>query len=132
MDIKDLNKSQMVLLLILLSFVVSMATSITTYSLLEKAPENVKRPITQVVQRTVEKIVEVEKGKNPTLSEEDLKLIEDLKNLKPLIDKIANEEIKNTDSTVIDNKDTGVIKDDTTKTGTDIKDPNTTTEQTNP
>lgn len=132
MDIKDLNKSQMVLLLILLSFVVSMATSITTYSLLEKAPENVKRPITQVVQRTVEKIVEVEKGKNPTLSEEDLKLIEDLKNLKPLIDKIANEEIKNTDSTVIDNKDTGVIKDDTTKTGTDTKDPNTTTEQTNP
>lgn len=132
MDIKDLNKSQMVLLLILLSFVVSMATSITTYSLLEKAPENVKRPITQVVQRTVEKIVEVEKGKNPTLSEEDLKLIEDLKNLKPLIDKLANEEIKNTDTTVIDNKDTGVIKDDTTKTGTDTKDPNTTTEQTNP
>ncbi len=113
MDIKDLNKSQMVLLLILLSFVVSIATSVTTYSLLEKAPENVKNPITQVVQRTVEKIVEVEKGQ--TLSNDELKLIEDLKALKPLIDKLASEESENNNTTVVDTKDINVVKDDTTK-----------------
>lgn len=112
MDIKDLNKSQMVLLLILLSFVVSMATSITTYSLLEKAPEEVRSPITQVVQRTVEKIVEVEKGQS--LSNDELKLLEDLKALKPLIDKLANEEIENPDTTIIDTKEENVIKDNTT------------------
>lgn len=97
MDIKELNKAQLILLAILLSFVTSIATGITTVTLMERAPQSVTVPINRIVQKTVEKIVEVQKGQ--TLSEEDLKLIEDLKALKPLIDKLASEELKNIDTT---------------------------------
>lgn len=90
MDIKDLNKGQFILLIILVCFVVSIATSVTTYSLLRDAPESLKKPITQIVQKTVERIVEV--PKKETLSKEELSLIEDLKALKPLIDKLAKQE----------------------------------------
>jgi cell shape-determining protein MreC len=86
MDIKDLNKSQFILLIILVCFIVSIATSITTYSLLAETPESIRNPITQVVQKTVERIVEVEKER--TLTDDEQKLLADLKALKPLIDKL--------------------------------------------
>jgi len=92
MDIKDLNKGQFILLIILVCFIVSIATSITTYSLLAETPDRIKNPITQVVQRTVERIVEVEKDR--TLSSDEQKLLADLQALKPLIDKL-NEEKEN-------------------------------------
>jgi len=38
MDIKDLNKSQLILLAVLLSFVTSIATGITTVTLMQQAP----------------------------------------------------------------------------------------------
>jgi len=92
MDIKDLNKGQFILLIILVCFIVSIATSITTYSLLAETPESIRNPITQVVQKTVERIVEVEKDRS--LSSDEQKLLADLKALKPLIDKL-NEEKEN-------------------------------------
>ena len=97
MDVKELNKAQLILLSILISFVTSIATGVATFALLQQAPESVKVPINRIVQQTVERIVEVQKGQ--TLSEDDLKLIEDLKALKPLIDKLASEEIKDIDTT---------------------------------
>jgi len=57
MDMKDLNKSQLILLAILLSFVVSIATGITTVTLMQQAPSSVTVPINRVVRETVEKIV---------------------------------------------------------------------------
>ncbi|MFA7285471.1 MAG: hypothetical protein WC011_01305 [Candidatus Paceibacterota bacterium] len=92
MDIKDLNKGQFILLIILVCFIVSIATSITTYSLLAETPDRIKNPITQVVQKTVERIVEVETTGN--LNEDEQKLLADLKALKPLIDKLN--EVKET------------------------------------
>ena len=75
MDIKDLNKTQLILLSLLLSFVTSIATSITTVTLLQQAPTSVTVPINRVVQQTVEKIQQVE-GKTITqtvvVKEEDL------------------------------------------------------------
>lgn len=103
MDIKDLNKGQFILLIILVCFVVSIATSITTYSLLSEAPDSVKKPITQVVQRTVERIVEVPQGE--TLSKDELQLIEDLKSLKPFIDKLSKEENTNPPTTTENNNE---------------------------
>jgi hypothetical protein len=97
MDVKELNKAQLILLSILISFVTSIATGVATFALLQQAPESVKVPINRIVKQTVERIVEVQKGQ--TLSEDDLKLIEDLKALKPLIDKLASEEIKDIDTT---------------------------------
>ena len=85
MDVKELNKAQLILLSILISFVTSIATGVATFALLQQAPESVKVPINRIVQQTVERIVEVQKGQT--------------KALKPLIDKLASEEIKNIDTT---------------------------------
>ena len=57
MDIKDLNKSQLIMLALLLSFVTSIATGITTVTLMQQAPASVTVPINRIVRQTVEKIV---------------------------------------------------------------------------
>lgn len=56
MDLNDLNKTQLVLLALLVSFVTSIATGIVTVSLMEKAPESVTRTINRVVTQTIEKV----------------------------------------------------------------------------
>jgi len=75
MDIKDLNKTQLILLALLLSFVASIATSITTVTLIQQAPPSITMPINRVIQQTVEKIQQVE-GKTTVqtviVKEEDL------------------------------------------------------------
>src|SRR3990167_5999329 len=75
MDVKDLNKSQLILLAILLSFVTSIVTGITTVTLMERAPSSVTVPINRVIKQTVEKIEQVE-GKTVVqtvvVKEEDL------------------------------------------------------------
>jgi len=57
MDIKELNKSQLILLAILLSFITSIATGIVTVTLMQQAPSSITMPINRVVRETVEKIV---------------------------------------------------------------------------
>jgi len=75
MDIKDLNKSQLILLAVLLSFVTSIATGITTVTLMQQAPASFTAPVNRIIQQTVEKIQQVE-GKTVTqtvvVKEEDL------------------------------------------------------------
>src|SRR3989338_8018073 len=75
MDIKDLNKAQLILLAILLSFVTSIATGIVTVTLMQQAPASVTVPINRIIQQTVEKIQQVE-GKTTVntivVKEEDL------------------------------------------------------------
>ena len=75
MDLKELNKSQLILLALLISFVASIATGIVTVTLMQQAPTSITAPINRVVKQTVEKITEIE-GK-PTvqtvvIKEEDL------------------------------------------------------------
>ena len=75
MDIKELNKSQLILLAVFLSFVTSIATGITTVTLMQQAPVSFTAPVSRVIQQTVEKIQQVE-GKTVTqtvvVKEEDL------------------------------------------------------------
>ena len=75
MDIKDLNKSQLILLAVLLSFITSIATGITTVTLMQQAPTSFTAPVNRVIQQTVEKIQQVE-GKTTVqtvvVKEEDL------------------------------------------------------------
>lgn len=75
MDVKELNKSQLILLAILLSFITSIATGIVTVTLMQQAPVSITTPINRVVQQTVEKITQIE-GKPITntvvIKEEDL------------------------------------------------------------
>jgi len=84
MDVKDLNKSQLILLAILLSFVTSIATGITTVTLMQQAPASFTVPVTRIVRETVEKIVPAEGTKTQALSAEEKKLLADLKAIKPL------------------------------------------------
>src|ERR1700693_2855924 len=85
MDIKDLNKPQLILLAVLLSFVTSIATGITTVTLMQQAPPSFTAPVTRIVRETVEKIVPAESGpKTQALSDEQKKLLEELKAIKPL------------------------------------------------
>ncbi|MEI7709457.1 MAG: S1C family serine protease [bacterium] len=75
MDIKDLNKPQLLLLAVLLSFVTSIATGITTVTLMQQAPVSFTAPVNRIIKQTVEKIQQVE-GKTVTqtvvVKEEDL------------------------------------------------------------
>ncbi len=75
MDIKDLNKTQLILLALLLSFVASIATSITTVTLMQQVPPSVALPFNRVIKQTVEKIQRIE-GKTTVqtiiVKEEDL------------------------------------------------------------
>jgi hypothetical protein len=57
MDVKELNKSQLIMLALLLSFVTSIATGITTVTLMQQAPSSVTVPINRIIKQTVEKIV---------------------------------------------------------------------------
>jgi hypothetical protein len=53
----DLNAQQIVLLTLLVSFVTSIATGITVVSLMEQSPEPITQTINRVVEKTVERII---------------------------------------------------------------------------
>lgn len=60
MDIKELDKRQLILLTLLITFVVSIATGIITVSLMNQMPKSVPQTINNVIQRTIEKVTTVE------------------------------------------------------------------------
>jgi hypothetical protein len=74
MEMQDLNKSQLILLALLISFVTSIASAIATVSLLAQAPAPVTQTINRIVQNTVEKIVPTDTGKK-ALSPDEQKLL---------------------------------------------------------
>lgn len=57
MEIEELNKSQIVMLTLLVSFVTSIATGIVTVSLMQQAPPAITQTVNRVIEHTVEKIV---------------------------------------------------------------------------
>ena len=54
---EDLNKNQLILLALLVSFVTSIATGIVTVALMEQAPQSVTQTINKVITQTIEKVV---------------------------------------------------------------------------
>jgi S1-C subfamily serine protease len=94
MEMKDLNKNQIVLLTLLISFVTSIATGIMTVSLLQEAPLEVTRTINRVVEKTIETVApSVANNSNPdsgskettvVVNEEDLVIDSIDKNVKSI------------------------------------------------
>src|SRR3989344_1047682 len=56
MELEKLNKSQIVLLTLLVSFITSIATGIVTVALMEQAPQAITQTVNRIVERTIEKV----------------------------------------------------------------------------
>lgn len=89
---EDLNKSQLILLALLVSFVTSIATGIVTVSMMNETPTTVTQTINRIVERTVEKVVPGEtqtviKEVPIIVTEEDL-LVKVINKSKPALVKI--------------------------------------------
>lgn len=76
MDIEELTKFQIILLVLLVSFVTSIATGIVTVSLLAQAPPAITQTINRVVERTIETIVPKDVG-TPSTKETTVVVKED-------------------------------------------------------
>lgn len=86
---EHLNKSQIILLTLFVSFVASMATGIVVVTLMQQSPEPVTQTLTRVVERTIEKITPVtvtEKvTKTVVVKDEDLVVSAIERNIKSVI-----------------------------------------------
>lgn len=72
MDIRELDKKQLILLTLLITFVVSIATGIVTVSLMNQMPKSVPQTVNNVIQRTIEKVTTVQApAPTPAKKEDD-------------------------------------------------------------
>ncbi len=126
MNLEELTKSQVVLLTLLVSFVTSIATGIVTVSLAEQGVSPVTNTVNRIVERTKEVVVKVESPEDPqvvtkevVIREGDLvaKAIEQNKNVSIAIYKSVTAEVSATENTET------IANDEETERGVDTDTP---------
>ena len=118
MDIKDLDKKQLILLTLLITFVVSIATGIVTISLMNQAPKAIPQTINNVIQRTIEKVTTVTAPTSPESIPQDVSNGNTSSKNEPLTlmegnvlvsiyptDYVSSSSFNITDSTISENRD---------------------------
>ena len=68
MNIEQLSQSQLLLLVLLVSFVTSIATGVLTVSLLDEAPQTVTQTVNRVVERTIERVAQPEENQGAAVA----------------------------------------------------------------
>lgn len=89
MDIEELNKSQIVMLTLLVSFVTSIATGIVTVSLMDQAPPTVTQTINRVVERTIERVVPEETQTATVITQERTVVVKESELIAQAVDRIS-------------------------------------------
>jgi hypothetical protein len=103
MELKHLTNSQLILLTLLVSFVTSIATGITTVALLAQAPQSVSQTINRVIQQTVENVVPgTTETKTIVIKEEDL-IIDAIANTQSAIVSVYDKEVLIEKGTLVSN-----------------------------
>ncbi len=110
MDIKDLNKTQVVLLCFLVAFVSSIATGITVVRLMtEQIALSSPQPVNRIIRQTIEKVVSSKDNEsNPIIVSEEALLVEAIETVSPYLVSLKRtapdtEETKTILGTVIEN-----------------------------
>ncbi|MCI0542223.1 serine protease [bacterium] len=80
----DLNKQQLILLCVLVSFIVSIATTVSIVTLLEEEPSLLPTTVNRIIERTVEKVIPGE-TKTEVVREDDLIAKAVQQNLAPVV-----------------------------------------------
>lgn len=85
---EELNKNQIVLLTLLVSFITSIATGIVTVTLMDQAPAGVTQTVNRIVERTVERVVPGEPKQQVVIKEVPVEVTQE-----DLVQKVINSSI---------------------------------------
>ena len=91
MNIEELNKSQIVLLTLLVSFVTSIATGIVTVSLMDQAPPIVAQTVNRIVEHTIETVVPAASGQAAAtvVTQEKTVIVHESEQISKAIEKVS-------------------------------------------
>ena len=89
MNMEELNKSQIVLLTLLVSFVTSIATGIVTVSLMEQAPPVVAQTVNRVIERTIETVAPASQAAASAVSRERTVVVRETELISQAVAKVS-------------------------------------------
>src|SRR3989338_6261192 len=89
MNMEELNKSQIVLLTLLVSFVTSIATGIVTVSLMEQAPPVIAQTVNRIIERTIETVAPASQAAASAISRERTVVVRETELISAAVAKVS-------------------------------------------